>query len=184
MSKARKRLVHSAARLFAERGYVRVGINEIIADAGIAKATFYQHFPSKELLCAEWLNDEIDQRVKEFQRILEDDRTVRERLEDYYDRLLERLEGRGFGGCPFATTAAMTDAGCNLRETVAEMRKKARDFWRALAAQHESSNKAAKHLGDAWTLLAAAAETESCHSGAAWPVKKARRAALALGGWE
>lgn len=183
MSEARDKLVRSAARLFAERGYVRVGINEIIAEAGIAKATFYQHFPSKELLCVEWLRKEAGRREREYRELLEDPRTVRERLEQYYDRLLARLEAEDFRGCPFATTAAMTDAGSRLRGLVAETRKTARDFWRQLAAQHESSNKTAKHLGDAWMLLACAAESEARNTGAAWPVKKAKRAAVVLGGW-
>jgi AcrR family transcriptional regulator len=184
MSKARKKLVDAAGRLFAERGYVRVGINEIIATAGIAKATFYQHFPSKESLCAEWLGQERQRRESEYRRILEDPRTVGERLEAFYDQLLESLERDGYRSCPFAATAAVTDAGSLLRRVVEEARQAERDFWRAFASQHESSKKDAKHLGDAWMLLAAGAVVEARSLQSPWPVKKARRAALALGGLE
>ena len=184
MSKARKKLVEAAGRLFAERGYVRVGINEIIANAGIAKATFYQHFPSKELLCAEWLRRERERREQAQARILEDPRTVGERLEAFYDDLMEKLEGEDFRSCPFSATAAVTDAGSRLREVIEDERKGERDFWRAFAAQHESSKKAARHLGDAWMLLASGALTEARSLRSLWPVKKARRAALALGGCE
>lgn len=184
MSEARKKLVEAASHLFAERGYVRVGINEIIATAGIAKATFYQHFPSKESLCAEWLRRERERREVEQARILEDPRTVGERLETFYDRLRERLEDEDFRCCPFAATAAMTDAGSRLREAIEDGRKREREFWRALASQHESSRKAAKHLGDAWMLLASGALTEARSLRSRWPLKKACRAALALGGCE
>lgn len=184
MSQARRKLLDAAARLFAERGYVRVGINEIIASADVAKATFYQHFPSKEQLCAEWLGEEAE-RVEAWRRaLLDDPRTVRERLEACFGDLLDRLERENFRGCVFATTAAMTDAGGRLRRRVAEQRRNTRDFWRALAGQHESSSKRAKHLGDAWMLLASGAETEARSTRSAWPVKKAKRAALVLGGWD
>ena len=59
--KARERILDTAAQLFQERGYSEVGINEIIDKAETAKATFYQHFPSKQSLCAEWL-EEVHQR--------------------------------------------------------------------------------------------------------------------------
>ncbi len=80
MSAARDRLLKAAAALFGERGYECVGINEIIAKADVAKATFYQHFPSKEQLCAAWLRDEAERSVCIQQKLLEDPRPVKERL--------------------------------------------------------------------------------------------------------
>lgn len=45
----RERLVEAAFRLFSEpRGYASVTVGEIAAAAGIAKGSFYRHFPSKE----------------------------------------------------------------------------------------------------------------------------------------
>ena len=184
MSKARDRLVATAGRLFGERGYECVGINEIIAKAEIAKATFYQHFPSKEALCAEWLRTETEDSERAQRRMLEDPRTVRERLEDRFDALQRWLSEENYPGCPFCTTAAMTEAGGELRELVALQRKQSREFWRALAAQHEPSHKAAKHLGDAWFLLYGGAITEATNLRETWPVKKAKRTALTLGGWK
>lgn len=40
-------LVEKATKLFAEGGYNAVGIDKIIAEAGIAKMTMYRYFPSK-----------------------------------------------------------------------------------------------------------------------------------------
>ena len=53
---ARQRILETAGRLFHENGYCGVGVNQIIEEAGTAKATFYQHFPSKEDLCVTWLD--------------------------------------------------------------------------------------------------------------------------------
>jgi AcrR family transcriptional regulator len=45
---ARERILGTADRLFSSRGYGNVGINEIIDRSETAKASLYQHFPSKE----------------------------------------------------------------------------------------------------------------------------------------
>ena len=47
-SKARQRVLTTADRLFYEEGFRAVGIDRIIAEAEVAKATLYVHFPSKD----------------------------------------------------------------------------------------------------------------------------------------
>jgi len=49
----RERLLASAQRLFAERGYASVSIQQIAVDAGLCKATVFHHFPTKESLYLE-----------------------------------------------------------------------------------------------------------------------------------
>ena len=44
----RQELLKIAYRLFIEKGYDNTSIEEIITEAGIAKGTYYYHFPSKE----------------------------------------------------------------------------------------------------------------------------------------
>ncbi|WP_328988854.1 TetR/AcrR family transcriptional regulator [Kribbella sp. NBC_01245] len=43
----RQRILDTAYQLIARRGVRDVGVEEVIARAGIAKATLYRHFPSK-----------------------------------------------------------------------------------------------------------------------------------------
>lgn len=52
---ARERILTTAYRLFARRGIRDVGINEIIAKSGVAKATLYQHFHTKNDLVLAFL---------------------------------------------------------------------------------------------------------------------------------
>ena len=52
---ARERLVATSYELFSRRGIRDVGINEIISTAGVAKATFYKHFHSKNDLVLAFL---------------------------------------------------------------------------------------------------------------------------------
>ena len=44
----RTRIVVTAYDLFAHRGIRDVGVDELIRASGVAKATFYRHFPSKD----------------------------------------------------------------------------------------------------------------------------------------
>ena len=44
---ARERILTTAYRLFTRRGIRAVGNDEVIAVSGVAKATLYRHFPSK-----------------------------------------------------------------------------------------------------------------------------------------
>jgi AcrR family transcriptional regulator len=53
---ARQRIVDTAYQLFAHRGIRDVGVNELINRAGVAKATFYRHFSSKDDLVLAFLD--------------------------------------------------------------------------------------------------------------------------------
>src|SRR5215471_13799961 len=47
-SEARRRILETADRLFYQDGLRAVGIDRIIAEAGVAKMSLYNHFPSKD----------------------------------------------------------------------------------------------------------------------------------------
>jgi AcrR family transcriptional regulator len=55
MTTPREHILDTAARLFASQGYLETGINQLIAESGVARRTFYHHFPSKEDVAAEYL---------------------------------------------------------------------------------------------------------------------------------
>jgi AcrR family transcriptional regulator len=53
---ARDRILETAYQLFGHHGIQAIGVDEIIRRAGVAKATFYHHFASKDALVLEFLN--------------------------------------------------------------------------------------------------------------------------------
>ena len=55
-SSARERILDAAYELFSQRGIQAVGVNEVIEHAGVATATLYRHFPSKEKLVLAFLD--------------------------------------------------------------------------------------------------------------------------------
>ena len=52
---AGKRILETACDLFYRNGYRATGINEIIEKSGVAKATFYANYPSKEALAVAYV---------------------------------------------------------------------------------------------------------------------------------
>src|SRR5438067_12903978 len=57
----RRRILDTAAHVFAERGYLGTSLNELIKETGLAKGGFYFHFPSKEALALACLQDRQEQ---------------------------------------------------------------------------------------------------------------------------
>jgi AcrR family transcriptional regulator len=53
---ARERILDAAYELFSRRGIRAVGVNEVIERAGVATATLYRHFPSKDSLVLAFLD--------------------------------------------------------------------------------------------------------------------------------
>ncbi|MEE8600720.1 TetR/AcrR family transcriptional regulator [Euzebya tangerina] len=56
----RQRILQTAGRLFAERGYDATSVRQIAAELGIANPSLYHHFPSKGDLLAELLRGPLD----------------------------------------------------------------------------------------------------------------------------
>lgn len=80
MLKAREEaIIQTVNRLLAEKGFDAMTVDEVAASVGIAKASLYKHFPSKEDLAAAAMV-RIMQRAQEFLASLPADRTPIEQL--------------------------------------------------------------------------------------------------------
>ncbi|MEQ1487967.1 MAG: TetR/AcrR family transcriptional regulator [Methylotenera sp.] len=55
-----EKILAAATNLFESRGIQASGVDTIIAEAGVAKATLYKHFPSKNVLITAYLRDKSD----------------------------------------------------------------------------------------------------------------------------
>src|SRR5277367_5086241 len=60
----RAQLVRAASRLFAERGFRAVSMEDLAAEAGISGPAVYRHFVSKEALLADLLIDVSEDLLK------------------------------------------------------------------------------------------------------------------------
>jgi AcrR family transcriptional regulator len=108
---ARARLLEAAEALFYEEGINTVGIDRIIERAGVAKASLYDVFGSKEELVRAYLTERFEKRKARYTARLARYRTPRERLLGVYDALGDITSDAAFRGCPFQR------ASVELRET-------------------------------------------------------------------
>lgn len=128
MSSARDRVLDTATRLFYAEGIHTVGVDRVIAEAGVAKATFYHHFKSKEELVLAYLTTEY---ARQRGVLGEAGGTGVGRIEIILAKLAEVSAGPGFRGCPFLNAAAeYSDPGHPVRHLVDDYRAWYRDLMR------------------------------------------------------
>src|SRR6185437_17138931 len=98
-----ERLLETAYELFSNRGVRDVGVDELVERAGVAKATLYRHFSSKdELILAflrlreeRWTMGWLEESVQERAGTPEEQLLA---IFDLFDECFRELEYRG---CPF-----------------------------------------------------------------------------------
>lgn len=103
-SEARERVLETADRLFYEHGVRAVGIDRVIAEAGIAKATLYAHFPSKDDLILAVLHYR-EKTVDAFFNEAMERHGKKTPLRAFFAALKEWFESPGFRGCAFQNAA-------------------------------------------------------------------------------
>jgi AcrR family transcriptional regulator len=114
---ARQRLLDTATRLFYAGGIHAVGIDRIIAEAGVAKATFYSHFPSKDDLVVAYLEEQ--DRIGRAAVAVLPRQAPRQQLAAILGRLSTAGMAGDFRGCPFLNAAAeYTDPTSSVRQTI------------------------------------------------------------------
>ncbi|MDF1849420.1 MAG: TetR/AcrR family transcriptional regulator [Verrucomicrobiales bacterium] len=178
---AKERILETAGELFHKRGYSEVGINEIIAAAETAKASFYQHYPSKESLCEAWLSSVHERSEIGRAEILEKEISPSEKVALYFDHLEQFMTNSEFRGCPYSNTSAVSDEGCTgIVEQIQGHKESIREFFHQICLEKFENAEEAQRIGDRIFLLYSGAATESQNLKSLWPVQEARAGAVDL----
>ena len=98
-------ILSAAGALFYREGIRAVGIDRIIEEAKVAKATLYRHFPSKDHLVAAYLEDRHNRVIRSLREVL-DAPTPRHQIQLIFERLYEKADSPEFRGCAFALAVA------------------------------------------------------------------------------
>ncbi|UKB78879.1 TetR/AcrR family transcriptional regulator [Chryseobacterium sp. MEBOG07] len=101
MKSPRERIIETTFQLFARQGYNSTGINQIISEAEVARASFYQHFKSKEDLCVEFLKVRHEYWFKELNNFVSQETEIRSKTIKAFDFLVYMNEKESFRGCSF-----------------------------------------------------------------------------------
>src|SRR6204780_3986571 len=108
---ARERLLAAASELFYDEGVPTVGIDRVIERAGVAKASLYNTFGSKDELVRAYLEARHAQTSERILRYLERYSTPRERLLGGFEAQGELFASPGFRGCAFVSASAASPGG-------------------------------------------------------------------------
>ena len=131
----KEKVLAAAYNLFSRHGIRAVGVSAIIAEADVAKMTFYRYFPSKQhlvleflqkreqLWTVEWLEAEVQRRAATpAQRLL----AIFEVFDDWFRR-------KDFEGCFFITVLLETTEPGTVRRATALHLAHIRQFVQRLA---------------------------------------------------
>lgn len=171
---ARTRIVETASRLFYTNGYSNTGINQVIKEAEVAKATMYQYFPSKEDLLVEYLTNNAAVTNYTLNQIIAGLYNPKEKVERVFDFLIRFSNATQCNGCHFLNISAeFPQAG----ERVSSLVKTQKDSIRLFFENILNGNKA---LADQIYILFDGALMCSKIQKSIWPIESAKQVALKL----
>ena len=97
----KERILEKTFTLFHKQGYNATGINQIIEEAKVAKASFYQHFKSKEDLCVAFLNQRHLFWFEQLQKFTANQEDLKSKVLASFDFLIFMNKNENFRGCSF-----------------------------------------------------------------------------------
>jgi AcrR family transcriptional regulator len=130
---ARERLLAAADELFYEHGVRSVGIDRVIEQADVSKATLYKAFGSKDALIRAYLERRHASRRERMLAAIGRYETPRDRLLGVFDVLASSSADPGFRGCAFVNASAESEPGSSVEAASDESRAWLRRLFAELA---------------------------------------------------
>jgi AcrR family transcriptional regulator len=183
-SEARNRILETASDLFYSQGYRATGINEIIEKSGVAKATFYAHFASKEALALAYLEELGGREVRQIKESVYRNKSAKGKLLAAIHDLEAWLKETGFRGCAFLNIVSeFPDAQNPVRKEAKFIYESVRTVVRDILEDMYAADPAKlrgltpQEAADDYLLLYAGAIALSALYHDTWPAKAAAKAA-------
>ncbi|WP_305787912.1 TetR/AcrR family transcriptional regulator [Symbioplanes lichenis] len=148
-SEARQRLLTTATQIFYADGIHAIGVDRIIAEAKVTRATFYRHFPSKDDLVVTYLQEVHQMERVAFTAAIAAHATAADSLLAIADAIAANIQSPGFRGCAFLNAAAeFPDPGHPVHQQIIAHRQWFLDTLTTLMAQvaEDTSADAARHF--------------------------------------
>lgn len=140
---ARERILLTAHDLFYGEGIRATGIDRVIAEAGVTKATFYRHYPSKNALIREFLEYRHRRWMDWFVDALRRHGGIADAL---VPALGEWFDDEGFRGCAFINSVG--ELGEALPEVMDITRRHKQDMADAIGSLLPSSRQRTRQAMD------------------------------------
>ena len=179
-----KKILDTASRLFYSQGYNATGINQIIEEADVAKATLYQHFKSKDDLLIAYLEIMFEKTISKLRYVASTKSEPKEKISAIFEMLAENANSKGFRGCNFLNIAGEIPVE---NGRVYDVIRQQKDEIRALFADilktdatTEVEMERTKSLADGIYILFDGASMSCKVFGNSWPAVEAHKIALKL----
>ena len=178
----KERIIETASELFYYEGYNQTGINQIIAEAGVAKASMYQHFRSKEDIAVAYLKKRHTNWIGQLFESIADKKTVSDKLIGCFDYLNDWLTEVEYRGCGFQNIFIdLPKDQQKIKDQVILHKNELRTWIHNLLLEDERYTKAAaKELGDELLVLMDGAIILSQIQHSSWPILSAKNTCIKL----
>lgn len=174
----------TASRLFYRQGYNATGINQIIEEADVAKASLYQHFKSKEDLLIEYLEVFFEQTKSRLRYIATTKTQAKEKISAIFDYLAENANAEEFYGCNFLNIAGEIP-GENIRvyDIIRQQKNEIRAVFNDIlksSLMEEKGFENTENLADGIYVLFDGALMSCKVFASSWPAVEAKKVAMQL----
>lgn len=180
----KERILKTVDRLFYEQGYAATGVNQIIAEAQVAKASFYQHFPSKEELVLAYIEAYNTNFFQQLRRLEQQFTEPRANILALFDLLADFAKQVEFRGCTFLNIVSeFSQPGSKPRILIAQFKTELKEYIEQLVLKTLAkgiSAASAKTRATAVYLLFEAALIESRVHHDLWPIQASKDAVSEL----
>jgi AcrR family transcriptional regulator len=103
---AKGRILETAMRRFYEDGIRQVGVDLLISESSVTKATFYKHFGSKDRLVLEYITTRREAAIDSIGSLVNVHADPRVSLRLVADAVVAQISAPGYRGCAFHKAAA------------------------------------------------------------------------------
>ncbi|MFD1939476.1 MULTISPECIES: TetR/AcrR family transcriptional regulator [Nonomuraea] len=172
---ARERLLVTADALFYAEGVRAVGVERILGDSGVGRASFYRHFPGKEDLVVAVLRRR-DQAWRAW--LAERVNALGGEALNVFDALAEWFARADFHGCAFINAMVEATPGSAAHQLAVAHKERVTSYVTGLLA--ESGHPDVERLACQIVLLMDGAMVTAMHDRTARPAHRARAVAAAL----
>jgi len=103
---AKIRILETAGNLFYEAGIHSVGVDRLISESAVTKATFYKHYGSKDRLIVEYITARHNNERTRLEALAADTGNAEAALRALVGAVSAEVASPGFRGCAFLNAAA------------------------------------------------------------------------------
>jgi len=180
MSNTKKRILEAADRLFYRQGYINTGINQLIDEAEVAKASFYSNFSSKKKLLTSYLEQRHIDWFENLHQVIDKYDHPKEKIFALFEYLEVWIKVTNYRGCAFINiNTEFPDDTDEISVIVQEHKQKLRSLIRNLTLSLDKKNRSEEEqllLSDTIYLIFEGTIVECQNYRDLWPVERSLKA--------